>query len=102
MNTPAHVDTLTALLSQKQHLYRLSSRAFYGAFAICGLFFAGGIIWSNVMAIAGGFVTGMMLGMAYLGVVMTLDDEIRDIRTKIAAHSQATAPTVRPQPEHTP
>lgn len=73
----------SAELAKKLVFYQRLIWFFYALFAICLVFFAGGLYWHNAMAIAGGFVAAMMLGMAYLGVVIARDDEIQTVKDRI-------------------
>lgn len=77
---------LNAQIAQKQQKYQRLIRFFYVLFAICAVVFVGGLYWQNVMAIAGGFVAAMMFGMAYLGVVITRDDEISALKDRLNSH----------------
>ncbi|WP_066568783.1 hypothetical protein [Snodgrassella sp. CFCC 13594] len=79
----SHVNELLSTLKKKEHEYQKIRIFFYVSLSICILFFIVGIFIKNVMSIAGGFVTAMMLGMGYLGAIMIYHDEINDLKRKI-------------------
>jgi hypothetical protein len=74
---------LSVQLTQKEQKFKRVKLWFNVIFALCFLVFALGLVWMNVMAIASSFITAMMFGMAYLGVIMIFEEDINEIKTKL-------------------
>ncbi|MCO6526391.1 MULTISPECIES: hypothetical protein [Snodgrassella] len=74
---------LSRQLTQKEQKFKRVKFYFNVIFALCCLVFALGLVWMNVMAIASSFITAMMFGMAYLGVIMIFDEDIKEIKHKL-------------------
>lgn len=78
---------LNIQLAKKQQMYQKLIRLFYVLLVVCAVVFAAGLCWWNAMAIAGGSVSAMMLGMAYLCVVIARDDELKILREQLHQRS---------------
>ncbi|PIT14555.1 hypothetical protein BGI32_07440 [Snodgrassella alvi] len=82
---------LSVQLAQKEQKFKRVKFYFNVIFALCFLVFALGLLWMNVMAIASSFITAMMFGMAYLGVIMIFEEDINEIRIKLEETAEKTA-----------
>ena len=78
-------------LAHTQNVYKQVRWTFYTIFALCGLIFILGLIWMNVIAIASGFISAMMFAMAYLGVIMVFDENIKELQNKINSNTKSIA-----------
>ncbi|WP_239324763.1 hypothetical protein [Snodgrassella gandavensis] len=74
---------LRVQLAQKEQKFKRVKFYFNVIFVLCFLVFALGLLWMNVMAIASSFITAMMFGMAYLGVIMIFEEDINEIKIKL-------------------
>ncbi|MCX8749662.1 hypothetical protein J3U75_09840 [Snodgrassella sp. B3088] len=74
---------LSEQLTHKEKKFKRVKFYFNAIFALCFIVFALGLVWMNVMAIASSFITAMMFGMAYLGVIMIFEEDIKEIKIKL-------------------
>lgn len=81
---------LSKQLMHKEQKFKRVKFYFNVIFALCFIVFALGLVWMNVMAIASSFITAMMFGMAYLGVIMIFEEDIKEIKIKLEKTTSVT------------
>lgn len=77
-------------LAHTSRLYQQTRWAFYAIFILCGLTFVLGLLWMNVIAMATGVISALLFAMAYLGVIMVFDENLQELRDKLAQHNTST------------
>lgn len=95
MNQTAEFSTnsneLSVQLAHKEQKFKRVKFYFNVIFALCFLVFAVGLVWMNTMAIASSFITAMMFGMAYLGVIMIFEEDIKELKIKLEKTQSVSA-----------
>lgn len=82
---------LSVQLAHKEQKFKRVKFYFNVIFALCFLAFALGLVWMNTMAIASSFITAMMFGMAYLGVIMIFEEDIKELKIKLEKTQSVSA-----------